>query len=332
MMRRVNQTSRVFGMCAPSSRDGYSQYGTQMALDNMTLLPDGRALVSCHGVAPFRILDRAVYDDYNIALVERLSDNLDADSPPAPVVAAVAAATSATGLLQGFRQLLSRVYSELQLRRAAREDEMCFEWPTNWLRRAVARLYPGTTGPQDAAVSNNENSTRGVDRAVMPHAQGVEEQEGERPSPYRVDQVFARGGVEYERYAGGVREEMSQIPVSPQMPIQIPPRQQTGRDGAAAGEHGVGRGGGEDMRGEGAALMARAAHELALISRFQGGRLWQMLLSHLGPPPLDSLQRLSWWVAGLVSEVVPPRLQQAIAGEGPPGKPSQKVIWSTGFM
>jgi tetratricopeptide (TPR) repeat protein len=109
MMRRVNQTSRVFGMCAPSSSDGYSRYGTLMALDNMTLLPDGRALVSCHGVAPLRILDRAVYDDYNIALVERLSDNLIAACPPAPVVAAVAAETSATGLLQAFRQLLSRL-------------------------------------------------------------------------------------------------------------------------------------------------------------------------------------------------------------------------------
>ena len=113
---------------------------------------------------------------------------------------------------------------------------MCFEWPTDWLRRVVARLYPGTTGPQDAAVSNDENSTRDVDRAVMPNSQGVEEQEGERPSQYRVDQGLARASVEYERYAGGVREEMPQIPVSPQMPGQIPPRQQTGGDGGAATE------------------------------------------------------------------------------------------------
>jgi hypothetical protein len=56
----------------------------------------------------------------------------------------------------------------------------------------------------------------GERRGGRTQMEGVEEQEGERASPYRVDQVFARAGVQYERFAGvrGITEEQVIIFVS----------------------------------------------------------------------------------------------------------------------
>ena len=68
-------------MCAPGGRDGegvYSRYGTLLGIRNMTILQDGRALVSTVGICAFEVLDRAMHDDYHIARVDRIADvNLD---------------------------------------------------------------------------------------------------------------------------------------------------------------------------------------------------------------------------------------------------------------
>jgi hypothetical protein len=72
-------------MCSPvSGREGsYSRYGTILRIQNMSILPDGRALVSCIGVCAFEVLEQAMHDDYHIARVARISDvKVDPKAPP----------------------------------------------------------------------------------------------------------------------------------------------------------------------------------------------------------------------------------------------------------
>jgi len=54
----------------------------------------------------------------------------------------------------------------------------------------------------DVDRGNGGRGRRGGERrGRRTQMEGVEEQEGERASPYRVDQVLARAGMQYERFA-----------------------------------------------------------------------------------------------------------------------------------
>ena len=80
LMRRVNQTAtREFVMCAPApaARAGVAavaSYGTVLAVEDMTVLPDGRLLVTCRGVCAVRVEAHTMHDEYVIARVRRLAD------------------------------------------------------------------------------------------------------------------------------------------------------------------------------------------------------------------------------------------------------------------
>ena len=80
LMRRVNQTAtREFVMCAPApaARAGVAavaSYGTVLAVQDMTVLPDGRLLVTCRGVCAVRVEAHTMHDEYVIARVRRLAD------------------------------------------------------------------------------------------------------------------------------------------------------------------------------------------------------------------------------------------------------------------
>ena len=74
-------------MCSPVSgregQGGYSRYGTILRIQNMSILPDGRALVSCIGVCAFEVLEQAMHDGYHIARVARICDvKVDLKAPP----------------------------------------------------------------------------------------------------------------------------------------------------------------------------------------------------------------------------------------------------------
>ena len=54
---------------------------------------------------------------------------------------------------------------------------------------------------------------------------------------------------------------------------------------------------------------------LHIYIHMQKGEVWDLLVKQLGPPPLsdesrESVSHMSWWIAALLSEVVPHRLSQ----------------------
>ncbi|GAA6062818.1 hypothetical protein JCM10212_001550 [Sporobolomyces blumeae] len=77
MMRRALESpTREFGMVLPS-RDGggaVNEYGTMLRITSCRVMEDGRSIINSVGTWRFRILDRWMYDGYNVGRVERVDD------------------------------------------------------------------------------------------------------------------------------------------------------------------------------------------------------------------------------------------------------------------
>jgi len=75
MMRRAMDSNKRFGMVLPSrTNGGFSQYGTMLEIQNISLFEDGRSLVETVGVYRFKILESGTLDGYNVGRVERIED------------------------------------------------------------------------------------------------------------------------------------------------------------------------------------------------------------------------------------------------------------------
>jgi Lon protease-like protein len=61
-------------MCAESSDQPFSDYGTMLEIRNIKYFPDGRSAVDTVGGRRFRVVDRDTKDGYNTATVHFIKD------------------------------------------------------------------------------------------------------------------------------------------------------------------------------------------------------------------------------------------------------------------